>query len=108
VNTAVARVDTRRSFCLGPDMLRNFRKRRHRGEIPMWRLSGPDKRTIDCTLQQRGDTGCSLAVVLDGGEIAAQHYLTTTDAVSRAGFLLERLTASGWTLISDMPHIALH
>ena len=89
-------------------MLRNFRKRRHRGEIPMWRLSGPDQRTIDCTLQQRGDTGCSLAVVLDGGEIAAQHYLTTTDAVSRAGFLLERLTSSGWTLISDMPHIALH
>jgi len=89
-------------------MLRKPRKGRHRGEIPMWRLSRPDNRTIACTLQQRGDTGCSLAVVLDGGEIAAQHYLTTTDAVSRAGFLLERLTASGWTLEYDMPQIALH
>ena len=74
----------------------------------MWRLTRADKRTIACTLQPRGDTGCSLAVVLDDGEIAAQHYLTTTDAVSRAGFLLDRLTASGWTLVSDMPHIALH
>jgi hypothetical protein len=89
-------------------MLRKLRTRRRRGEIPMWRLTRPDNRTIACTLQQRGDTGCSLAVVLDGGEIAAQHYLSTTDAVSRAGFLLERLTASGWTLVSDMPQIALH
>jgi hypothetical protein len=89
-------------------MLRKLRTGRHRGLIPMWRLTRPDNRTIACTLQQRGDTGCSLAVVLDGGEIAAQHYLTTTDAVSRAGFLLERLTSSGWTLVSDMPQIALH
>ena len=89
-------------------MLPKLHRSRRRGEIPMWRLTHPDKRTIACTLQQRGDTGCSLAVVLDGGEIAAQHYLTTTDAVSRAGFLLERLTASGWTLVSDMPLVALH
>jgi hypothetical protein len=89
-------------------MLPKLRKSHRRGEIPMWRLTHPDNRTIACTLQQRGDTGCSLAVVLDGGEIAAQHYLTTTDAVSRAGFLLERLTASGWTLVSDMPFVAFH
>jgi len=89
-------------------MLSELRRSRRRGEIPMWRLTHPDNRTIACTLQQRGDTGCSLAVVLDGGEIATQHYLTTTDAVSRAGFLLERLTASGWKLVSDMPLVALH
>jgi hypothetical protein len=89
-------------------MVRRLLNARHRGLIPMWRLTRPDKRTIACTLQQRGDTGCSLAVVLDGGEITAEHYLTTTDAVSRAGFLLDRLTASGWTLVSDTPHIALH
>lgn len=74
----------------------------------MWRLRSGDARTISCTLEQRGDHGCSLAVTLDGGEIAAQHYLTTTDAVSRAGFLLDRLTASGWTLLKDMPPIVLH
>jgi hypothetical protein len=74
----------------------------------VWRLKRADDRTIACTLQQRGDDGCSLAVTLDGGEIAAQHYLSTTDAVSRAGFLLERLTATGWTVVCDMPRIALH
>ena len=74
----------------------------------MWRLKRDDDRTISCDLEQRGDQGCSLALTVDGGEMAAQHYLTTTDAVSRAGFLLDRLTASGWTLVMDMPPIVLH
>jgi hypothetical protein len=74
----------------------------------MWRLRHSDDRTMSCTLEQRGDDGCSLAVTLDGGEIAAQHYLSTADAVSRAGFLLDRLTASGWRLVKDMPAVVLH
>jgi hypothetical protein len=74
----------------------------------MWRLTRDNDRTISCTLEQRGDHGCSLALTLDGGEIAAQHHLSTTDAVSRAGFLLDRLTASGWTLVRDMPTVVLH
>jgi hypothetical protein len=81
---------------------------RYKHTIPMWRLKRPDDRTMSCTLHQRGDDGCSLAITLDGGEIAAQHYLTRTDAVSRAGFLLERLIANGWAVVNDMPRIVLH
>lgn len=85
------------------------RSRQNRGAIPMWCVRRTGNRTIACTLERRGDSGCSLAVTLGGGEIAAQYdYLTTVDAVSHAGFLLDRLTADGWTLVADMPLIVLH
>jgi len=82
--------------------------RRHRGTIPMWCVRRTGNRMIACTLEQHGDNGCRLAVTLDGGEIAAQQFHSTTDAVSHAGFLLERLTATGWALERDMPRIPLH
>ena len=74
----------------------------------MWCVRRKGDRRIACTLERRGDSGYSLAVTLDGGEIAAQHHLTTVDAESHAGLLLERLTADGWTLVADIPPTVLH
>jgi hypothetical protein len=64
--------------------------------------------TIACTLEERSDSACSLAVTLDGSEIAAGHYLTRVDAVSHAGILLECLEAGGWTPVAAMPAVVVH
>jgi hypothetical protein len=63
---------------------------------------------MSCLLQQNDGSPIVLTVTLDGGEIASRPYRTRDQAVSHAGFLLERLTAEGWMLAGAMPVATLH
>jgi hypothetical protein len=63
---------------------------------------------VVCTLQEAPDDGFVLAVRIDGNEIAARRYRTRIAAVGDAGFLLERLATSGWTLVVGIPEMALN
>lgn len=82
--------------------------RRNRRAIQVWRLASTKQRTIVCMLKEGADNRFVLAVTLDGGEIAARRYYTRTEAISHAGFLLERLTAAGWSVVAGMPPASLH
>jgi hypothetical protein len=79
-----------------------------RGPIQVWRLTRKGNRTIGCVLRQSADSRFVVTVTLDGGEIASRCYSVRADAISHAGFLLERLTAGGWTVVAGMPQMVLH
>lgn len=72
----------------------------------LWHLKRRGTHVI-CTLQQAPDDAFVLAVRIDGNEIAARRYRTKVAAVGDAGFLLERLATSGWTLVVGIPETTL-
>jgi len=82
-------------FGLSPD----FGRRRH--GTPLWHLKRRGTHLI-CTLRKAPDDAFVLAVTIDGNEIAARRYRTKVAAVGDAGFLLERLATSGWTLVAGI------
>jgi hypothetical protein len=73
----------------------------------LWHLKRRGTHVI-CTLRQSPDDAFVLAVRIDGDEIAARRYRTKVAAVGDAGFLLERLATSGWTLVVGIPDTTLN
>ena len=73
----------------------------------LWHLTRRGTHVI-CTLQKVSDNAFVLAVRLDGDEIAARRYRTKVAAVGDAGFLLEKLATSGWTLVVGIPYTTLN
>jgi hypothetical protein len=80
--------------------------RSHQG-TRLWHLKRRGTHVI-CTLRQSSEKAFVLAVRIDGDEVAARRYRTRVAAVGDAGFLLERLATSGWTLVVGIPDSAVH
>jgi hypothetical protein len=88
-------------FGLGSDF-----GRRRRG-MRLWHLTRRGTHVI-CTLRKASDDAFVLAVKIDGSEIAARRYRTRVAAVGDAGFLLDRLATTGWTLVVGIPNTTLN